>query len=793
MQPSARYAIRAVFLLLLALPSISMATVTDTLSTVSLLATFDADTPDAPPDLTLPGPPAGDALTISELSGTIRVRTAIGSLTSRPVEMSQVPGEGSMSMAAFPAPTVGANRVEVRWRSLARSGEVCFLACTMRSPGGAIAAAVEYRAEGQLTYNSVGTLGPTLPVGYVPDVDQQFTVVLDFLAQTSSLTIDGVPVVGFQDVPFPQPATTLGSVGFEAGCVATQAFAVDEISAVALVEETPPSLLAPTIVNGEEAGTITFTVTASDPDGAPIDQLSADLEDLVGTDATFTPAIGNGSGTLLWHPGIGSAGTYTVSFFASNTTTTTATTQITIGPVGTSVTGKLIWPTDPGDEGEYDVVFTAVNAATSESSSATTHIVISPPAAVAAPGGDALRLAGSEPWAEAPEAPTRGPVISVKTRVEATAGDTVAVVVTAADADELVTPPAAGTITIARRAASLAAGTVLLSADLSDLPAGNDATFTTNSQPVVTVPATVGATEGGMVTIHVSASDPDGDPILDLVALTGGLPAGNDASFTSGPGHQSGTFTWTPGAGQTGAYTVTFRAINALVTSTSTVITVSETVEARAFMPGHDKKIKLDTVRPRACLQIELVSPFAATDIDFTSIIMASTGTGSVSEIPAIQGKQNVISDKDENGALDATICFSKTALRQLFSLLQGHNLVPVEIRGTLADGRAFVAGITLDIYAATTALSATVAPNPLNPEATLTVWNATPGQLRVTIYDASGRMMRVLRMDSSEVGERSMRIDGRAGDGTPLPTGVYFFRVESPDAETAGRFTILK
>ncbi|HET9250936.1 MAG TPA: FlgD immunoglobulin-like domain containing protein [Candidatus Eisenbacteria bacterium] len=793
MQPCARFAIQVVSFLVLALPSFSLAAVTDTLSSVTLVATFDADTPDAPPDLTLPGPPAGDALTISELSGTIRVRTTVGSLTSQPVEMSQVPGEGSMSMRGVPAAMGGSNRVTVRWRSLARSGGICFLACTMRGPEGGIAASVEYRPEGQLTYNSVGTIGPTLPVSYVPEVDQQFTIVLDFLAQTSSLSIDGVPVVGFQDVPLPQPVTALGSVGFEAGCVATQAFAVDEISAVALVEDTPPSLLAPTIVNGEEGGTITFTVTASDPDGDSIDLLSADLDELIETDATFTPDPGNGSGTFLWHPVVGSAGVYTVPFFASNTMTATVSTQITIGPVGTSVSGTLIWPTNPGDEGEYDVVFTAVNAATSESTSATTHIVVSSPLAAAVPAREARPLAGWLPWAEAPQAPTKGPVISVKTRVDATAGDTVVVVVTAVDADELPPAPTAGTITTAIRAASLVAGTVLLSADLSDLPAGNDATFTTNSQPVVAAPAAVVATEGSTLTIPVSASDPDGDPILDLIALTSGLPAGNDATFTPGPGNHNGTFTWTPAIGQIGAHTVTFRAINALVGNVTTVITVSETVEARAFMPGNDKKIKLETLRPRACLQVELVSSVPVTDIDFTSILMASAGTGSVPEIPAIHAKQGVISDKDENGVLDATICFSKEDLRDLFSLLEGHVLVPVEIRGTLNDGRTFEAGITLDIYATGAALSATIAPNPLNPEAVLTVWNASPGPLRVTVYDASGRLMRVLRIEPSEVGERSIRIDGRGSDGTPLPTGVYFFRVESPDAETAGRFTILK
>ena len=790
MQRNSCHAIVSLLILAL-LPSISYASVTDTLSTVSLMANFDADTQDLPPDLSLPGPPTGDSLAITEASGTIRVRAAVGTLTTQPVEMSQVPGIGSMSMHAFPASTIGAGRVTVRWRSLARSPGICFLACTMRGPGLEIAASVEYRPDGQLTYNSVGEAGPTLPVGWVPDVDQQFTVVLDFVAQTSSLSIDGVPVVGFQDVPFPASVTTLGSVGFEAGCVETQAFAVDEISAVAVVEDSPPSLTAPAIVNGEELGTIQFAVTASDPDGDPIDQLSADLEGLIGTDASFTPDAGNGSGAFVWHPALGSAGTYTISFFATNGQTTNATTQITVGSVGTSVTGTLVWPTEPGDEGEYDVVFTAVNAATSESTSATTHITILPLAGASSP--ITTRLTSGLPPALAPESPTKGPVISVKGVTQATVGDTVVVVVTAIDADELPPAPTAGTMPGVPRAGSLAMGTVLLFADLSDLPEGNEATFTTNSQPVVTAPAQVGAAEGSTVTIQVSAADPDGDPILDLAAITGGLPPGNDAAFTAGPDHLTGTFTWTPAAGQVGTYTVIFRAINALVGNATTLITVSETLEARAFMPGLDKKIKLGTLRPRACLQLEPVSSFEVTDIDFSSIVMISSGTGSVSEIAAIDGRQVLVTDKDENGVADATICFAKADLRLLFSQVEGHVPVPVVIQGVLFDGRSFEASITLDVYASSPTLAAKVAPNPLNPEATLTVWTVSPGSLRVTVYDLSGRLVRVLAEGTVEAGEHEIRIDGRGNDGAPLPTGVYFYRVESEDRETTGRFTILK
>ncbi|HEU5311161.1 MAG TPA: FlgD immunoglobulin-like domain containing protein, partial [Candidatus Eisenbacteria bacterium] len=391
------------------------------------------------------------------------------------------------------------------------------------------------------------------------------------------------------------------------------------------------------------------------------------------------------------------------------------------------------------------------------------------------------------------QAPTKGPVVSAPTRVQATAGDTVVVVVTASDADEITPPPTAGPLV--RRALSLIAGAVFLTADLSDLPDGR-ATFTTNRQPNVSAPSQVDATEGSEVSILVSATDPDGDPILDLVALTDGLPPGNDGTFTPGPDNLTGTFTWTPAAGQTGAYTVVFRAINALVGNASTVITVAsapEALEARAFMAGKDKKVKLETIRHEACLQLEPVADFDLIDVDFGSIVMISAGTGSVSEIPAIHEKQIVVSDKDGNGAQDATLCFTKVDLRRLFSLLEGHVLVPVVIEGSLKDGPTFRAEITLDVYASSPLLASTVVPNPLNPEGALTFRTGSRGALRVTLHDASGRLIRVLMDGSADPGEHSIRIDGRGTGGTPLPSGVYFYRIESADGETAGRFAIVK
>ncbi len=151
-----------------------------------------------------------------------------------------------------------------------------------------------------------------------------------------------------------------------------------------------------------------------------------------------------------------------------------------------------------------------------------------------------------------------------------------------------------------------------LTADLSRLPAGNNAVFTPNGSntagtltwtptpadapgpypvtftatnalsgsattsiavtgadrpPVTTAPAAVTFNEGQPVSIDVTASDPDGDPITLLVADLSLLPAGNGAAFTSNAPHTAGTLTWQPDFSTAGTYLVSFQAANALTSA----------------------------------------------------------------------------------------------------------------------------------------------------------------------------------------------------------------------------------
>jgi len=178
----------------------------------------------------------------------------------------------------------------------------------------------------------------------------------------------------------------------------------------------------------------------------------------------------------------------------------------------------------------------------------------------------------------------------------------------------------------------------LLSADLSSLPAGHNATFVVNETrtagtltwrptyndgranpypvvfsagnnligqattsivvvdvpdraPVVTAPLNVKAVKNSAVTVNVSASDPDGDAIISLTADLSNL--GGNAAFTASSDKRSGTLTWTPVDRIN--IDVTFTARNALTGTATTRIQVKNSLTGE---PGPAAAQESDVATP---------------------------------------------------------------------------------------------------------------------------------------------------------------------------------------------------
>jgi hypothetical protein len=82
--------------------------------------------------------------------------------------------------------------------------------------------------------------------------------------------------------------------------------------------------------------------------------------------------------------------------------------------------------------------------------------------------------------------------------------------------------------------------------------------------------------------------------------------------------------------------------------------------------------------------------------------------------------------------------------------------------------------------------------PNPFRDTSTITFSLAAASDVRLTIHDAAGRLVRRLVDGWQESGAHQTSWDGRAGDTIAGP-GVYFLRLEASGRTATGRIVRLQ
>jgi hypothetical protein len=71
--------------------------------------------------------------------------------------------------------------------------------------------------------------------------------------------------------------------------------------------------------------------------------------------------------------------------------------------------------------------------------------------------------------------------------------------------------------------------------------------------------------------------------------------------------------------------------------------------------------------------------------------------------------------------------------------------------------------------------------PNPMGPLTTIAYRLAEDGPVSLRIYDTSGRRVTTLRDGRERAGFREVHWNGANREGKPMPSGVYFYRLETP------------
>ena len=82
--------------------------------------------------------------------------------------------------------------------------------------------------------------------------------------------------------------------------------------------------------------------------------------------------------------------------------------------------------------------------------------------------------------------------------------------------------------------------------------------------------------------------------------------------------------------------------------------------------------------------------------------------------------------------------------------------------------------------------------PSPSSGAVRLTVWLAQAAAVRCDVVDAAGRRVVSTDLGVRPAGALDVGLEPRAGDGTPLPAGVYFVRVTAGAASAERRWVLL-
>jgi len=604
-----------------------------------------------------------------------------------------------------------------------------------------------------------------------------------------------------------------------------------------------------TVCNGGCEGTPVLAQPANMTvaEGATADQI------LQGTDPTASPltfakvsgptfvtvtTINGTTGNVHLAPGFSDAGTYSVSVQVSNgslTDTKTFTVTVsgmdrapTLNPVSNmsvaegATRDQTITGSDPdGDALVFSKVAGPTYMSVTTTSPTTGNIHLAPGFSDAGTAGATARASDGSLNADRAFSITicngcqSAPVLAAIANMTVTEGGTAnqTIVATDPDGNALTFSKTAGpvfmTVTTTSPGTGTATGNIHLAPGLSD--AG-------------TYSATVTASDGSLTSSRVfsitvltsgnrcPAANPGG-PYTGIA----GVPITFNGSASSDPDGNPLTYAWdfdasdgiqvdAVGVIATHAYAVDGLYVASLTVTdngdgdpaqvcsdrTGTSVQISPACPATVFN-GYDT-IRLGSGKPFWFAYIQSASNcYANTDVVTSSFVLKYAGR----QVPAEATKTSIGGDKSGDGIPEIKVSWTKDNLRALFSgtgLSNGHNTVTVTLEASLVGG-GFLRGTTqVDVVNNGSFTAATVAPNPLNPEATLTFTTSRQGAVRIDLFNIQGRLVRRLVDDPAmAAGLHESIIDGRGSRGEKLPSGVYYIRGTSSEGAFKQLITILK
>ena len=191
-------------------------------------------------------------------------------------------------------------------------------------------------------------------------------------------------------------------------------------------------------------------------------------------------------------------------------------------------------------------------------------------------------------------------------------------------------------------------------------------------------------------------------------------------------------------------------------------------------------------------------------DVDVLIVAVLAELTDDKYDVNA-DGKVNVADVKAVNANLDAGAAGAPTLLGMKFTAIERDRLQE-QIDLLVASGDRSPAALKTLIYLQQLLVMARPEktqllanyPNPFNPETWIPYELATDTDVRITIYNAQGVVIRTLQLGQQSAGyytdrERAAYWDGRNALGEQVASGIYFYQLETDTLSSLRKMVILK
>jgi hypothetical protein len=214
----------------------------------------------------------------------------------------------------------------------------------------------------------------------------------------------------------------------------------------------------------------------------------------------------------------------------------------------------------------------------------------------------------------------------------------------------------------------------------------------------------------------------------------------------------------------------------------------------RTFLDPGDKHLLLMGPKSNWYLQVEpRGGSFEPGNLNLQSVRLQRVGPGGgTREIHAI-ASESAITDRDENGVPEVSVCFTVPELREFFEDVRGTKSMTLELSAMLLSGEQLVEPVTVQVTGVMGGVSIAAAPNPINPESRITYYTPSAGRVTVRVFDVAGRLVRTLADGVVPTGYHTTAWSGESDRGSGLASGVYYLRIDAPSGSESRSIVLMR